>query len=144
MNAPMPSLAVANQAAAAARMVRAKLLIQIADSDNPTTAVDALHAAVGTEGKPILRISIRDILLAQPGWGEERTARTIRQILDNLQIPEPKSRKMTIGWLLDRRAGGRRFMAFADALRVKDLPWAGFPHTKRPTTIASSSRGNNS
>ena len=142
MNAPMPSLAVANEARANANLTRARLLFSIAETSNEINAVDALRAAIGPEGKPILRISIRDILLAQPGWGEERTARTLRHILEALQIPEPKARKMTIAWLLDRRAGGRRFMAFADALRTKDLPWTGFPHTARPSTTPASSGGN--
>lgn len=124
-----PDLAVANSARAEANLVRAKALIEVAQGHR--TITDVVTAAAGDHEKALLRLTVRQLLLAQPGWGEERTRQVISKITDIVgQTPD----HMTVAWILDPRAAGRRFMAFCDAITSNTQPpWPGYPFAKKPT-----------
>jgi hypothetical protein len=126
-----PNLDVANSARAAARIIRARHLLEIAGS---TTSVhETLAAATTDAGRPLLRLTLRQLLMAQPGWGEHRAAAVLRKVLQVSGATSIATRKLTVSWVLDSRAGGRRFMALCDAITAKDsAPWPGFPFAPRP------------
>lgn len=131
-----PSLDVANEARAKARFVRAARLYSLANGS--TTVVETIAAATDDAGRPLLRLTLRQLLLAQKGWGEQRTAHVIGRTLSVIGAPETPTRKLTVAWLIDPRSGGRRIMAFCDALSAKDgPPWPGFPFAPHPDTPAS-------
>lgn len=129
-----PELAVANSARANAARMRAEKLISVASSE--ATIHDLIMEASGSRGRPLLRVTLRQLLLAVPGWGNERASRIISKmtaVLGAKGSPTPQ-RKLTIAWLLDPRAGGRRFMAFCDSLKENDTsPWSGFPFAPQPS-----------
>lgn len=97
------------------------------------TAADLIRAACTDEHKPLLRLSLRRVLINQPGWGDVRTKRALNQLRAVLGLTASDSRRLTVSWLLDSRAGGRRVEAWADCLDDKsNPPWPGFPHAPEP------------
>ncbi|WIB65455.1 hypothetical protein [Curtobacterium sp. MCBD17_040] len=133
-----PPLADANSARAAARHLRATALMHVATGR--ASVHDVIRLACKPNGKPLLRITLKQLLLAQPGVGDETVARITRHVL-HLTGSDVAPRKFTIAWLLDARAGGRRFMAFCDALGNNSAtPWPGFPFTPRPARISGGTR----
>ena len=132
----IPSLSVANSARSAANRQRAAALIAVADPEQAATVTDVISAACTVTGRPLLRITLRQLLLAQPGWGPDRTGKVLEQTMATLEKKSVDPRKLTISWLLDHRAGGKRFMAFCDALYPRtSTPWAGYPFAPKPSTV---------
>lgn len=131
-----PDLATANSAREHAARTRAAALIAVANGE---IGVDAVVKSATTEsGRPLLRITVKQLLLALPGWGTERTNRLVNHMNEVLDITgnAPTARKMTVSWLIDPRAGGRRFMAFCDGMKSKsDAPWPGFPFASKPMAV---------
>lgn len=126
-----PSLEVANSARAAARHLRASALVHIAEGRR--TVHDIIQLAATENGRPLLRITVNQLLLAQPGVGDESVRRVLNHITNVTGAADVPIRRITVAWLLDARAGGRRFMAFCDALGDNtQTPWPGFPFTPRP------------
>ena len=128
-NRPLPDRAVAMGALAAARRTRARWLVAIAEGK--TTPTRLLHHATTEAGKPLLSVSLRQILSSQPGWGAKRTDEAVGRILARLGIREPS--RLTVAWLLDSRAAGARYLAWCDVLHGShQAPWPGFPFTPGP------------
>lgn len=126
-----PSLNTANSARAVAERRRSAALIEVASGE--ASVADVITAAATEAGRPLLRITLRQLLLAQPGWGTERTAKVLSQTLTVLESQNVPMRRLTIAWLLDPRAGGRRLMAFCDSLSTRtEPPWVGFPFMPKP------------
>lgn len=122
-----PSLERARTALSQARLVRAEYLVALAEGLIDVS--DVLEFAATEAGKPLRRISLRQLLLSQPGWGDRRTKHALSLLTDRLGAPI-NMKEMTIAWLLDPRAGGRRYMAWLDVRQPKDeAPWPGFPFT---------------
>jgi hypothetical protein len=129
----MPALSTANSAKRRANRIRSEHLVAVAKGT--ATAVDVVKSAASDEGKALLRLTLRQLLLAQPGWGEDRCRSTIDKIT---AVTGTTPDRVTLAWLLDPRAAGRRFFAFCDALHVNNNPpWPGFPHTARPTAAST-------
>lgn len=129
-----PPLATANQAADRARNIRAEWLTGI--HMGLFTPADIIEAACEPDGKPLLRITLMRLLTEQDGWGLPKAKtvleRTLR-LLDLRPAAHP-TRTLTVQWLIDARAGGRRIHALADAINdTTEIPWAGFPYTTQPT-----------
>lgn len=96
----------------------------------PATVGTVLEAVAEQENRPLLRLRLRMLLRYQPGWGAVRADQVIDHVL-SVTGAKLDRRLVTVGWLLDPRAGGRRFTAWIDALEPKkDPPWTGFPHTR--------------
>lgn len=125
-----PSLDKAHSALSAARLMRAEYLVAL--TEGVITMQDIIEASLNEIGKPLRRISLRQLLLSQPGWGQRRASRFLRAVAERLEVAcDP--REMTIAWLTDPRAGGRRYLAWLDVTQPKNgSPWAGFPFTPRP------------
>lgn len=129
------------QTAAAARRsaagVRAEYLVSV--SSGLLSVFDVLDAVVTEEGRPLLKVSIRQLLLSQEGWGAKRTDDTLAMLASFTDAPVAK---MTIGWLTDPRAQGARLIAFADVMSPRRSPvrppWPGFPFARNPQALEAS------
>lgn len=118
------SLALANVAKREAARTRSEWLISLG-VEGLTTIPDLLRQATTEEGRPLRRITLRQLLLTQEGWGRARADRVLAHTTSLLGY-EPTSR-LTVAWLIDARAGRRRVQALADALTERVVPWIGFP-----------------
>lgn len=126
---PAPPIENARQALSAARLMRSEYLIALVEG--LVTVEDVIEAAMADSGKPLRRISLRQLLLSQPGWGERRTNRLLSVLADRLGAAE-RPKDMTVAWLIDPRSGGRRYLAWLDVQQAKNsVPWAGFPFAPR-------------
>lgn len=129
MTPPAPTLETANAARRNAAVYRAQWLMLI--HDGMVTPGDVLADAAGPQARPLMKLSLRQLLLAQQGWGKTRADGVIDKIL-SVTDAKIERRQVTIGWLLDPRAGGRRFAAWLDAFEPRSaLGGAGFPYARR-------------
>lgn len=119
------SLALANTAKREAARTRAAWLVSLGVEGNKTIP-DLVRQATTEEGRPLRRITLRQLLLTQEGWGRARADRVL-SLTTSLLGHEPTSR-LTVAWLIDARAGRRRVRALVDALTERDVPWIGFPY----------------
>ncbi|WP_251153774.1 hypothetical protein [Cellulosimicrobium sp. Marseille-Q4280] len=93
---------------------------------------DVVAAAAAPDGAPLLRISLRQLLGAQPDWGKSRTEAAMTRLITVLGETRT-DRDQTIGWLVDPRVRGARLLAFADATQTgHGPPWPGFPFAPSP------------
>lgn len=128
MSAPENPLSLLNSARRAAARCRAEWLLLI--NDEIVSPDDLLKEAGTTTGRPLLKLSLRQILLSLPGWGRKRCDSILNHVVAVTGAKvEPK--QITVGWLLDPRAGGRRYQAWLDARQPKSgPPWPGFPYQR--------------
>ena len=124
-----------------ANTARGELLQLIADG--LLTPWEALVAAATAGENALLRLTLEQIVTAGPGIGQARAHQITTQvvhILGTTQAHAPTGR-VTLAYLLDEQARGKRLLAVLDAFishglirEESDLPvWAGFPFTPRPT-----------
>ena len=123
---PSTPLWQANEARREAAVYRAEWLV---DLDSSTSTVNDLFKAACTDnGRPLLRLPLRQVLLAEGRIGEAKVGRTLLRIQELLGTEMPV-RAMTVAWLLDSRTGGKRFMAWLDANQFqRSKPWPSFPY----------------
>jgi len=127
----MPPLAQANAARATARRMRGEWLLLLADG--VFTAEDLFREAATPQGRPLRRLTLKQVLSAQPDCSEERALKITRKICSTLRLdPAPPTRDLTVAWLLNPAAGGTRLLAYLDALHPRTIPWPGFPMTPHP------------
>lgn len=119
-----------NKAIAAAKIARANALMAVAEG--LVSIWDILQmAAIDI---PLRKISLQQLLAAQPGWGMRRAEKVISDTLafSERETHAQYARRATIGWLLDNRSGGGRYRAFVDAVLRTDAtepPWPGYPYS---------------
>lgn len=129
MTRPAPTLQTANRARVSAARFRAEWLMLV--NDRMVLPGDLIAEAARPEAKSLLKLSLRQLLLAQPGWGRTRANTVIDKIL-SVSNANIERRQATVGWLVDPRAGGRRFAAWLDAFEPRSaLGGAGFPYARR-------------
>lgn len=132
-----PTLEAANLARRSASRFRAEWLMLI--HDRMVNPADVLAEAARPEARPLLKLSLRQLLLAQPGWGRTRADAIVDNIL-SVADAKIERRQVTIGWLLDPRAGGRRFAAWIDAFEPRTtLGGGGFPFARRSPHVSAGS-----
>lgn len=133
-----PPLLKANVQAAKARLLRAEWLLMV--RDGLMTPADLIWEAATAEGRPLRKLRLTQVLAAQPSYSRDRAKRTVARLHDVLELSTEKSAKVTVGWLIDHRAGGRRVLAWLDQTTPRRAPWPGFPFTPYPsaTTEVSS------
>lgn len=125
---PSNSVDVLNSARKAANRFRAEWLLMLADG--MFTPADLLREAGTDAGRPLLKLSLSQVLLSLPGWGRKRCDSILKHVLSVTGV-KIEQRHVTVGWLLDPRAGGRRYQAWLDAMQTKEgPPWAGFPYVR--------------
>lgn len=96
-------------------------------SEGMFTPTDVIAEAAKPAGAPLLKLGLRQLVMAQPDWGEARSSALVSKVISvsGSKIPVAKA---TVSWLLDRRSGGRRFAAWLDSIQEKaGTPGAGFP-----------------
>ncbi len=125
------SLDAQNQAKKQAARTRAEWILSL--HLGYVTATDLIEAACTDEFKPLLRLTLRQVLSNQPGWGVARAQRVLGHLRSVLGLTGTNTRRLTVAWLVDSRAGGRRVLAWADCLDNKsNPPWPGFPYAPEP------------
>jgi hypothetical protein len=124
-----------------ADVVRAEALLSVARGT--LTVWDVLRQASVPAGKPLLRLSLRQLLLAQPGVGLKISFTRTRALFALLGVPmDPSAPSATVQWLIDPRANGRRVLALIDVMGVRTgPPWAGFPFASQVSADASVNGG---
>lgn len=127
----VPSLAGANLARRAANDQRARAIAAVATGR--TTPAGILRASCLPDSKAYLRIPLVRLLAAQEGVSRRRARQTVATVLDVLDMPHPGDKAidaLTVMWVLDSRAAGRRIRALADVLDQDkhSAPWRGFPY----------------
>lgn len=113
----------ASEALARARRERGEALLAV--SQGRLTPEDVISRAVSSGPRnPLLKLTLTQLLLAQP----RVTPKQVRPIIDHLSevLSEP-AESMTLAWLVDRRAHGRRYQAWVDVQKPKEALWPGFP-----------------
>ncbi|GAA4153738.1 hypothetical protein GCM10022286_00490 [Gryllotalpicola daejeonensis] len=126
--APQP---VAQSYQLAARRQRAAALLRVTAGE--ITVPDLIREACSEAGRPLLRLTLRQVLLAQPKWTKGRVERTLIRLGQVLEADLGEHARLNLAWLVDPRSGGRRFTAFCDCLVPSQAPpWDGFPWTPRP------------
>lgn len=113
-----------------ARLMRGNERAPLPAMPEPATVADVLKASEAREHRPLLKIRLGMLLRYQPGWGRVRAEGVVDHVLAVTGVKLDR-RLVNVGWLLDPRAGGRRYTAWLDALEPKkNPPWTGFPHTR--------------
>jgi len=137
INVPTPTpppvpLSRANAALHSARRQRAEWLIGL-DSGLVDPMELITHSALDS-GRALRRLTLRQVLIAQPRWGATRAGEvlTLLHAFTHAQVEIPA---LTVGWLVDNRATGARFVAWFDVTAIdrEDPPWPGYPLYGRPT-----------
>jgi len=134
---PQVPLSRANAALTTARRQRAEWLIGL-DSGlvNPMELI--AHSAL-EGGRALRRLTLRQVLTAQPRWGDARAGEVLTR-LHAFTHAQGELSALTVGWLVDNRATGARFVAWFDvtAINREDPPWPGYPVYDRPAPPESS------
>ena len=108
-----------------ARLFRADHLMAVHEGLlEPLDVVDAAHEPAA---QALRKIRLDHLFVAAQGTST-REWRLIRKRTLGVLCLDVPDRDLTIGWVIDPRAGGRRLHALKDALRPRlQMPWRGFP-----------------
>ena len=125
------TLTGANSALAEARMARSIALSAV--TDGKVTVLDIVKAAKRSDGAPLRRIQVRQLLMAQPGWSKRRAEAMLARLVLGSRVKDPAG--LTIQWLISPRSRKTLLDEFAEALspRRGSPPWEGFPFAPEPT-----------
>lgn len=96
------------------------------------TVHEVVRRATLVTGKPLLRIHLVALLRAAPGKTPEEVDRSLRRLLETLDLTAPAPKDLTVQWLVNFKSGGRRLAAWLDATQPSGPPWPGFPFTPCP------------
>lgn len=140
------------------RAVRIRTLALKDLHEGRVSIADVLLRACTPEGEELLRIPLRQLLLALPDVGPARVRRILALLERNLGSPLPERSHLNVRWLIDARSRGARVVAFADSVlavapglsfdspggrrdspamsRIRP-PWDGFPFTPPPARMTS-------
>ena len=122
-----------NLARASAQEMRGEWLTAVAIG--VVTIHDLVEHAAAPEGRPLMRLPLRRLLLASPDFTIKEADRILKHVSDVLGLRDDDRRNQrTVQWLLDDRTGCRRFMAWMDAIAPRERPWPGWPATPSSTT----------
>ena len=96
---------------------RGELLLDV--SEGRLSAWEAIMSVVLDDRQSLRSLRLDQILMTQEGVGAERARRVVEQILTVLEVPAASAdpRTVTVGYLLDGRAAGRRDPGGAPDLR---------------------------
>lgn len=95
------------------------------------TPADVIWWATQPGKEPLRALTIKRLLGVIPGNGEQTVLRFVRD-LGNITKSTTSPSRLNIAWLTDRRAGGRRLVAFASLSAPHGIPWPGFPYAPKP------------
>ena len=118
------------EARAAANGLRGDWIIAVREGISTPQELIAQAAITGFEA--LRAITLKRLMTSLPDWGEKRANRLTEQLVTICGGTVPPGR-LTVGWLIDKRAAGRRLIAFANLTRPAGLPWPGFPFAPKPS-----------
>lgn len=131
-----------------ANTARGELLQLIADGI--LSPWEALVAAATAGEKALLRLTLDQLITASPGVGQARARQITSQVTRILATTEAATStgRVTIAYILDEQARGKRLLAVLDAFishglirEEGDLPvWTGFPFTPCPVDAKEKER----
>ena len=128
----MNDMSTQRRALSAARLTRAEQLVAIAKG--LLTPEDVVDTARRADWVALRSLSLQQLVLSVPEAGPRRW-REVRDRLLGVLGAKLSDKDLTVGWLLDPRAGGRRYLAFIDAMRPRrEPPWPGFPWEPDPAS----------
>ena len=140
---PKQDITTLREARDSARRLRAEWLVAVAEG--LVSVDDVIREAATEEGRPLLKISLRQLLLSQPFVGGVRKDQVMKRMAGTLSsgnVTAKTNKCSTVFSLLDTRAGGRRYIAFQDARMSRNTPMAGFPFSSlKVSGDCSESRG---
>lgn len=120
---------------------RGELLMDIAEGR--LSAWEAIMSVVLDDRAALRSLRLDQILMTQEGVGAERARRVIEQILTVLEVPSgtTDAKDVTVGYILDSRAAGRRILATLEAFISHGIigdagelsVWPGFPYSPSPS-----------
>lgn len=98
------------------------------------TPLDLLKDAATPQGRPLLRLTMRQVLLSVPHSSVGAVEKLLRQLRDVTDCYDLSLGKVTVAWLLDNRCKGSRQAAWIGLEKQarNTPPWPGYPFT-RPT-----------
>lgn len=133
-------------AASEARRLKQRWFTDITAGDR--TCYDLIEAACAADGsgRALHKSKILRVLAAQPGCSTREARAILRKVVSLLDKPtDTDLDALTIAWLIDSRAGGRRIAAYLDvttALQVPEgFPWSRVPDPGTETFPAPTPRG---
>ena len=135
---PRVDLGRANLAKGEAERMRAEHLLGVAEGF--LTIWDVVDAAASDAHRALLKIRLRQLLMAQPGWSQARAEGVITKTLATTGQMSVRDEmlKLRLAWLLDSRTGGSRLAALADAVHCLEEtgpPWPGFSRSPAPAGV---------
>ncbi|MCG7308278.1 hypothetical protein [Brachybacterium sp. ACRRE] len=124
-----------------ANAARGELLQLIADET--LTPWEAVIAAATSGDRHLMRLQLTQLITAHPGFGEARASQVVEQVTNILETTPAHSPtgRITLAFILDQQAQGKRLLAVLDAFISHGLihdgdelaVWAGFPFTPPPS-----------
>ncbi len=128
---PHTDIARLRAANAAAARYRAEWMMSL--HDGICTPVDLIQDACTLPGRPLRRLNLLQVVAAPPDSSMAGARSRLSAMARRLEQPGLDARKLTVGWLVDARSKGHRFVAYLDAVETDrdSPPWAGFPFAPR-------------
>lgn len=125
----MTDMAAQRSALDEARKLRAEFLIAL--HEHRIEPLDVVEDARHSWALPLRQLRLDRVFL-ESGMSARRW-RLIRDRMLDVLVENVPPAKLTVGWVLDPRAGGRRHYALGDAVRERITePWPGFPWQPPP------------
>lgn len=135
MHNPDAILRRGTSAAREARQLRQRWFVDITAGEK--TCYDLIKAACAADGSgPALhKLKILRVLEAQPDCSAREARAILRKFVSLLDKPvRTDLDDLTIGWLIDSRAGGRRIATYLDVTTSLQVP-EGFPWSRVPDPV---------
>lgn len=93
-------------------------------------------AVVASDPRPALRKITLQRLLLEAGYSSNQSNTVPKRTLELVGGTKKTSGPLNLAWLLDKKTGGMRILAFMCALRGQsDTPWPGYPFTAPPANL---------
>ena len=126
MTHPFVPINRVQQARRDANRVRAQWLAAL--HEGLVTPIDLFRHAATLQGRPLLALTLRQVLTHTKRHSPRATTHVLRRILHGEDPAGVPARGPTVGWLLDTRARGRRLARWVSLQPgTSRQPWAGFP-----------------
>ncbi|ACV79047.1 hypothetical protein [Nakamurella multipartita] len=95
------------------------------------TPVDLFRHAATIDGRPLLALTLRQILTHAGGLSGKTIHTRLTRLRARCGADRISMRQLTVGWLLDSRCRGRRLACWFSLQPSiqREPPWTGFPFT---------------
>lgn len=134
---PYVEITRAQEAKVNADRARARALLSV--TEGMLTVWDVLRESATEAGAYLLPLGLVRVLEAQPDWTKARAYAVTRHVaaLDGMSgLTRGQLARIRLRWVVDARAGFRRWLTLADGIKVTGPPgppWPGFPYSPAPS-----------